>query len=124
MEGKMTMATATIGRPWDYSVRGRVALTDSEVEELAERLTPSRVGILYDVVNQELTLSGYTTSAEPWAAIGWILTTVSTVLGGARLAMVEANVKEGDTDDEVVAWLRDVGLYEGPEGHGYEGSPR
>jgi len=117
-------APTTTDRPWDYHVSGRVKLSDAEVEALADRLTPSRVGVTYDTVAEKLYLSGYTSSEEPWAAIGWVLTTVSTVLGGARLAMCEASVKEGASDEEVVDFLKEIGLYDGPEGHGYEGAPQ
>jgi hypothetical protein len=117
-------APTTTDRPWDYSVRGRVTLNDAEVEALADRLTPSRVGVTYDSKTEELFLTGYTTGDEPWAALGWLLSTVSTLLGGNRLAMCEAIVKEGASDEEVVDFLKEVGLYQGPEGHGYEGDPR
>jgi hypothetical protein len=124
MEGKMTMSTVTINRPWDYSVRGRIALTDAEVETLVDRFVPARVGVYYEGDAHQLTLSGYTTDGtRPWAAIGWVMSVVSAEFGD-RFALLDANIHEGDTDAEVVEFLREIGLYDGPEGHGYEGSPR
>ncbi|MET0904314.1 MAG: hypothetical protein ABWZ52_13830 [Acidimicrobiales bacterium] len=114
----------TPDRPWDYSVRGRAEMTEAEVVALAEAVTASRVSLYYDSAAQELTLRGYTGGNEPWQAIGWVLGVLATVLPGNRFALVEALVQEGDTDEEVVEALRDMGLYDGPEGHGYEGTPR
>lgn len=100
-------------RPWDFSIHGRARMSDSEVEALADRAGPSRVTLFYDSVAEELTLRGYTSDVEPWAAIGWLLNWLSAILPGNRFQLITAEVREGDTDEEVMAYLAGLGLGEG-----------